>query len=39
LPRALARHCAEEYANLATLLPELFERFAQGGGFRPRALR
>jgi phloretin hydrolase len=30
LPRALARHCAEEYANLATLLPELFERFGQG---------
>jgi hypothetical protein len=27
LPRALATHCAEEYANLATLLPELFERF------------
>lgn len=30
LPRALATHCAEEYANLATLLPELFERFGQG---------
>jgi hypothetical protein len=30
LPRALAGHCAEEYANLATLLPELFERFGQG---------
>ncbi|HUA73559.1 MAG TPA: hypothetical protein VL988_02270 [Solirubrobacteraceae bacterium] len=29
LPRALARHCAEEYANLATLLPELFERFGR----------
>jgi hypothetical protein len=32
LPRglapALARHCAEEYANLATLLPELHTRFA-----------
>ena len=27
LPRALARHCAEEYANLAVLLPELFDRF------------
>jgi phloretin hydrolase len=25
--RALARHCAEEYANLAALLPELYERF------------
>jgi hypothetical protein len=24
---ALARHCADEYANLATLLPELYERF------------
>lgn len=28
LPPALATHCAEEYANLATLLPELHERFA-----------
>jgi hypothetical protein len=28
LPRALAGHCAEEYANLATLLPELYRRFA-----------
>jgi hypothetical protein len=27
LPRALARHCAEEYANLAALLGELYERF------------
>lgn len=27
LPRALATHCAEEYANLAALLPELYERF------------
>ncbi len=27
LPRALARHCAEEYANLGALLPELYERF------------
>lgn len=27
LPQALARHCAEEYANLATLLPELYGRF------------
>jgi hypothetical protein len=25
--RALARHCAEEYANLAALLPELYGRF------------
>lgn len=33
LPRnlapALARHCAEEYANLAALLPELYGRFAE----------
>jgi DAPG hydrolase PhiG domain len=28
LPRRLAEHCAEEYANLATLLPELHDRFA-----------
>lgn len=28
LPRALARHCAEEYANLGALLPELHARFA-----------
>jgi hypothetical protein len=27
LPRALATHCAEEFANLAALLPELYERF------------
>jgi hypothetical protein len=27
LPEALARHCAEEYANLAALLPELYGRF------------
>ena len=27
LPRVLARHCAEEYANLASLLPELHARF------------
>ena len=33
LPQALARHCAEEYANLATLLPELHGRFA--GDDRP----
>jgi hypothetical protein len=24
---ALARHCAEEYGNLAALLPELYRRF------------
>lgn len=30
LPRALATHCAEEYANLATLLPELHARFGPG---------
>jgi DAPG hydrolase PhiG domain len=28
-PRALAGHCAEEYANLATLLPELYSRFGR----------
>jgi hypothetical protein len=28
LPRALALHCAEEYANLASLLPELYARYA-----------
>jgi phloretin hydrolase len=27
LPRALATHCAEEYANLGALLPELHARF------------
>lgn len=27
LPRGLARHCAQEYANLATLLPELYGRY------------
>jgi hypothetical protein len=27
LPHALADHCAEEYANLAALLPELYDRF------------
>lgn len=27
LPRSLATHCAEEFANLAALLPELHERF------------
>jgi hypothetical protein len=27
-PRAMARHCAREYANLATLLPELHNRFS-----------
>ena len=26
VPRALARHCAEEYANLAAILPELHRR-------------
>jgi hypothetical protein len=31
LPRALATHCAEEYTNLAALLPELYGRFADSG--------
>lgn len=30
LPRALATHCAEEFANLAALLPELYKRFGPG---------
>jgi hypothetical protein len=30
LPHALAMHCAEEFANLATLLPELYARFGPG---------
>jgi phloretin hydrolase len=30
VPRALAAHCTEEYANLATLLPELYQRFGPG---------
>jgi hypothetical protein len=30
IPRLLARHCAEEYANLAALLPELYPRFGPG---------
>lgn len=29
-PRAMATHCAAEYANLATLLPELFDRYGDG---------
>jgi phloretin hydrolase len=28
LPRSLSRHCAEEYANLGALLPELWDRFS-----------
>jgi hypothetical protein len=28
-PPALARHCAEEYANLAAILPELHAQYAQ----------
>lgn len=31
LPHALARHCAEEYANLGAILPELYGRFGPGG--------
>ena len=34
LPRALAVHCAEEFANLGTLLPELFRRFGPGASKR-----
>jgi hypothetical protein len=29
VPRALARHCAEEYANLAALLPELYREYGE----------
>jgi hypothetical protein len=32
VPQALARHCTEEYANLAEILPELYERFGPGAG-------
>ncbi len=31
LPEVLARHCAAEYANFATLIPELYERFGPAG--------
>jgi hypothetical protein len=31
VPRALARHCAEEYTNLAAILPGLYEQFARRG--------
>jgi len=31
LPQGLAHHCAEEYANLATLLPELYARYQSAG--------
>jgi hypothetical protein len=30
LPAALARHCAEEYANLGALLPELYALYGPG---------
>lgn len=29
-PRALARHCSREYADLGALLPELYRRFHDG---------
>lgn len=29
-PETLARHCAQEYANLAELLPELWSRYGNG---------
>ena len=32
LPRAVAHHCAEEYANLAELLPDLHARYARVRG-------
>jgi DAPG hydrolase PhiG domain len=34
LPQALAAHCAEEFANLGTLLPELYRRFGPGASKR-----
>lgn len=34
LPRALALHCAEEFANLAEILPELFRGFGPAGTAR-----
>jgi hypothetical protein len=37
LPQALARHCAEEYANLAALLPELHARWGGPGNDGGRA--
>lgn len=37
LPRQLARHCAEEYANLGALLPELYPRFGPANVPRARA--
>jgi hypothetical protein len=27
VPRALARHCAEEYTNLAAILPDLYRQY------------
>lgn len=30
-PECLARHCAQEYANLAALLPELWQRYGGAG--------
>lgn len=30
-PRVMTEHCAAEYANLATLLPELYGRYANDG--------
>jgi hypothetical protein len=30
LPLALARHCAQEYANLGSLLPELYRHYGPG---------
>ena len=32
---ALARHCSEEYSNLAEILPGLFEHFGPSGRTRP----
>ena len=37
VPRALAVHCAEEFANLGALLPELYARYAPGADALSRA--
>ena len=39
LPRGLAAHCAEEYTNLAALLPELYGRFGPAADSRPLGTR
>ena len=31
VPRGLARHCAEEYTNLAAILPEVYAQYGPKG--------